>query len=180
MELSCHTLSEICFSFRFLGPFLERAFVSLDFRRKCVKAFPFMKKISDKTAGNWDFRVRGWCCYAVMFISFCLLNKFVFSAGPSSNGIIQMNLARLGDLKVWKNNLNLTLEHQSYIIKRESTTWAKLLSFSSHTYPHPVLWFKCKLRVSLHDCTALHWFLMMKWGYWWTHTRTQPFIDKDS
>ena len=155
MELSCHTLSEICFSFRFLGPFLERAFVSLDFRRKCVKAFPFMKKISDKTAGNWDFRVRGWCCYAVMFISFCLLNKFVFSAGPSSNGIIQMNLARLGDLKVWKNNLNLTLEHQSYIIKRESTTWAKLLSFSSHTYPHPVLWFKCKLRVSLHNSTAL-------------------------
>ena len=99
--MPCHTLSVKYFSL-LLRAFSERAFVSLDFRRKYLKAFPFMKKISNKTsAGKWDFCERGWC-YAVMFISFCLLNKFVFSVGPSSNGIIQMNLARFRRLESFK------------------------------------------------------------------------------
>ena len=91
-KLSCHTLSEKCFSFSFLGPFLERAFVSLDFRRKCVKAFPFMKKISDKTSGNWDFRVRGWCCYAVMLLClflFVCLTSLCLVLGQAVMGLFK-------------------------------------------------------------------------------------------
>ena len=69
--------------------------MSLDFQRKYLRAFPFFEE--DKVG------VRGRS-YAVMilrdFISFCLFNKFVFRARPSTNGIIQMNLARIGELKL--------------------------------------------------------------------------------
>ena len=96
----CHLDSKI-FLFASSGFFLNAAFVSLDFRRKDPDKSTSLYEEDKAAAGSGGVGVRGLCYHAGRdFISFCLLNKFVFSAGPSTNGIIQMNLAPIAELEV--------------------------------------------------------------------------------
>ena len=88
MKMPWHTLSVKFFPL-LLRAFSERAFVSLDFRRKYLKAFPFMKKISNKTRPESETFEREDGVMLLCLFLFVCLTSLCFVLGQAVMGLFK-------------------------------------------------------------------------------------------